>query len=376
MDRGLQVDTIYTDLKAAFDRVNHRILLAKLDRLGVASNLVSWFESYLTNRRLCVKLGSTESDEFLSSSGVPQGSNLGPLLFTTFFNDVCLALPPNCKLAYADDLKVYYLVKTHDDCLILQNIANKFFEWCRRNFMVVSVAKCSVVSFSRKKNPIMFSYRMGEECIERAKVVKDLGVMLDSELSFREHYSYIINKAMRNLGFIFRVSAEFWDPYCLRSLYFSLVRSVLETAAIAWSPFHNVWIFRIEKIQAKLIKYALRFLPWRNRDELPPYESRCRLLGMDTLVKRRDIQKTTFIGKVMLGEIDAPWILAKINLNVVPRPLRQWNFLRLQQHRTEYAQNEPIRSMSVLFNRHYCLFDFNVSSSIFRERVTNFYVNS
>lgn len=371
MEKEGQVDAVYTDLKSAFDRVNHQILLAKLDRLGVATNIVRWMKSYLTDRQLNVRLGIIESEPFTNHSGVPQGSNLGPLLFSIFFNDVCLVVPQGCRIVYADDFKIYWHVKSINDCRMLQTIIDMFASWCERNLLVISVKKCSVISFTRKRTPIIWTYHILDEPVERTSVVKDLGVMLDSELNFREHYNCIINKANRNLGFIFRISSEFRDPYCLRSLYFSLVRSLLETAVVVWSPYHNIWISRIEKIQSKFVRYALRFLPWRNPDELPPYENRCRLLGMDTLQKRRDILRATFVGKVLQGEIDAPWILAQIDMNVIPRPLRQRNFLRLGQHRTGYAQHEPIRSMCELFNLFYYLFDFNVSARVFRDRLTN-----
>lgn len=369
MEQGVQVDTIYTDLKSAFDKVNHDILLAKLERIGVAHNLVRWLRSYLVNRQLCVKLGSAESDPFCSLSGVPQGSNLGPLLFNIFFNDVCLALPAECKLVYADDLKMYLRIESALDCQRLQKLVDIFFEWCGRNLLIVSVTKCSVISFSRKKTPIIWNYFIDNQPLHRTNVMKDLGVLLDSELNFREHYSYILAKANRNLGFIFRISNEFRDPYCLRSLYYSLVRSILESSAIVWCPYHNVWIERIEKVQSKFIRYALRFLPWRNREQLPPYESRCQLLGMDTLERRRTVARGYFVAKVLLGEVDASWILAQFDINIGARALRQRSFLRLPFHRTDYGQHEPIGAMCDVFNNCFSMFDFNISAKSFRDRL-------
>ena len=369
MGEGLQVDTIYTDLKSAFDRVNHKILIAKLDRLGAPTSFVKWIASYLVNRRLCVKLGSHESNTFRNLSGVPQGSNLGPLLFSIFYNDVCFIIPNGCRLLYADDLKIFLLVRSIEDCRQLQWMIDLFASWCFANRMIISVKKCAVISFTRKKHPLHWRYTIEDEEIERVSTFKDLGVLLDTQLSFREHYSYIVAKSNRNLGFIFRISKEFTDPYCLRALYFSLVRSILETASVVWSPYHDVWIKRIEAVQKKFIRYALRFLPWNNPNELPSYESRCELIGMKTLEKRRDVAKAVFVGKLLLGEIDAAQILYRINMNVVPRNLRLRRFLRLEFHRTDYAQNEPIRGMCLVFNEVFDQFDFNVNINVFRNRL-------
>lgn len=212
--------------------------------------------------------------------------------------------------------------------------------------------------------------------LQRVSVVKDLGVLLDTKLSFVEHYSSIIAKANRNLGFIFRITNEFRDPYCLRALYMSLVRSVLESASIVWCPYTDIWGRRIEAVQKRFIRYALRFLPWNNPDNLPPYEERCRLLDMETLTNRRIIAKAAFVGKLLLNVIDSPTLLRQININIPPRVLRNNDFLRLEFHRTDYGQNEPIRAMCIVFNSVVSVFDFCVSVDSFIRRLRRMFIRN
>lgn len=370
MDSGAQVDAVYTDLKAAFDRVDHGILLARLEKIGMSSAFVTWFRSYLSNRMLCVKIGSELSETFSNASGVPQGSNLGPLLFVLFINEIELLLPPGCRMFYADDVKIYMIIRCLLDCLELQRMVDSFEVWCTRNFMTVSISKCSVISFHRKTKPFVYDYTIAGEPLQRVTQVRDLGVTLDSELTFRVHYSNVISKANRQLGFIFKISAEFRDPLCLRSLYCSLVRSILESSVVAWCPYHANWISRIEAVQIKFVRYALRFLPWNEAADLTPYEDRCQLLGLDTLERRRSIAQAVFVAKMLKGEIDAPAILQEIHVYAPERRLRQRDFLYLVPRRVEYAQHDPIRFMCCTFNEVFDLFDFNITTRTFQQRLS------
>lgn len=110
------------------------------------------------------------------TSGVPQGSHLGPLLFLIFINDLCFFLKDVSFLLYADDLKLYKAVKNPTDFLSLQASANSVNEWCTLNGMSLNVRKCNVISFSRKPVIQKYDYSINDSLLERVSLVKDLGV--------------------------------------------------------------------------------------------------------------------------------------------------------------------------------------------------------
>lgn len=369
MENKAQVDVVYTDLKAAFDKIDHRILLHKLSRLGVSTQLVSWLESYLTDRELRVKIDGCVSRPFSNKSGVPQGSNLGPLLFVLFFNDAVLVLGEGLKVVYADDLKLYIVVRSQEDCLLLQNSLTSFADWCQRNKLIISVEKCQVITFHRMENPILFDYHIDGNALTRVVTVTDLGVQLDSKMTFDLHRSAIISKATRQLGFISKVAKDFSDPYCWKSLYCALVRPILENESVVWHPYQVTWCLRIERVQKRFIRLALRNLPWRDPDSLPPYPDRCRLLGLDTLERRRKILQSVLIAKLLNGEADAPELLSMLNFRVPNRSLRNSTLLQPSFHRTVFGYNEPISACIRAFTTVEELFEFNEPSRRFANRI-------
>ena len=369
MEMKAQVDVIYTDLKAAFDRIDHKILLHKMSRLGVSSHLVSWLESYLTERELRVMIDGCISQPFSNKSGVPQGSNLGPLLFILFFNDAALILHDGFKLVYADDLKLFIVVRTQEDCERLQNSLSLFADWCRRNKLTISVEKCQVISFHRSLQPILYDYYIGDNTLTRVTTVIDLGIQLDSKMNFDLHRSAIISKATRQLGFISKVAKDFSDPHCWKSLYCSLVRPILENVSVVWHPYQVTWCLRIERIQKRFIRLALRNLPWRDPDNLPPYPDRCRLLGLDTLEQRRKIQQSTLIAKLLNSEIDDPGLLSMLNFRTPSRFLRNTTLLQPIFHRTGFGFNEPISACIRAFTAVEEFFEFDKPTKCFVNRI-------
>lgn len=294
------------------------------------------------------------------------------MIFLLYFNDVHYVLKAP-RLSYADDLKLFLRIRSTADCLYLQQQLDLFASWCSLNGMVVNPTKCSIITFSRKKRSIVFPYSLLGTSLERVDHIKDLGVFLDSQLSFKQHISYTVSKASTTLGFIFRIAKNFSDVYSLKSLYCSLVRSTLEYGAAVWSPAYNNGAERIESVQRRFLRFALRKLPWRDPFRLPSYESRCQLIDLDLLRCRRDVIRALTIADVLQGRIDCGTILEQINLNVRPRSLRNNIMLRLPLFRTNYGLHGALSGLQRVFNRVSSLFDFNITRETLRRRFSLFF---
>ena len=169
---------------------------------------------------------------------MPQGSHLGPIQFNIFINDIV----SNCndvKFAlFADDLKIFRVVSSIDDCNILQRAVSDVSRWCDFNGMELNVSKCHVVSFSRSDNIISFDYNIKDEIIVHKPFIRDLGVIFDQKVSFIPHIEKIICKAMQMLGFLKRITVDFKQLTPLKILYISFVRFHLEFCSNIWSPYY------------------------------------------------------------------------------------------------------------------------------------------
>ncbi|XP_055633534.1 uncharacterized protein K02A2.6-like [Toxorhynchites rutilus septentrionalis] len=171
-----------------------------------------------------------------------------------------------------------------------------FAEWCQLNRMSLNASKCSIISFGRQRALIQHNYVLSGISLKRESTVKDLGLLLDSKLTFKDHVAYVVSEASSQLGFMFRFAKEFKDIYCLKALYCSLVRPILEYSAVVWCPYYQNEVNRIEAIQPKFIRFALRHLPWNDVHNLPSYKSRCMLIHLESLEARRTITMACFIG--------------------------------------------------------------------------------
>ena len=290
IDNGDSADIIYLDFSKAFDKVSHRKLIRKLWGYGIRGNVLRWISSWLIGRRQRVVLNGQESDWIDVTSGVPQGSVLGPLLFILYANDLELGI--NCKVyKFADDTKVAVQVRNWQDNFMGQKDLDRLLGWADKWDMQFNEDKCKILHLG-SNNP-KFSYNMNGTWLESIEAEKDLGVYIDNKLKFSRQCLEARNKANRMLGFISRNVAH-KSKEVIKTLYNAYVRPHLEYCVQAWSPHFQKDLVMLEKVQRRATRLVSGF---RRLD----YESRLRELDMYSLERRYKRGDMIEVYKIITG---------------------------------------------------------------------------
>lgn len=289
------------------------------------------------------------SREFYVQSGVPQGSNLGPLLFVLFINDIVCCVRNSRVLLYADDMKIFREINCVDDCSLLQDDLDRMSVWSRTG-LKFNAEKCVVVSYTRKThNSLHFQYSIDNTVLSIRAKFKDLGVVFDEKFSFSYHIIEICKEAYRKFGFLCRSGSFLKNVYTFKLLYFSLIRSRLEFGFIIWSPYHSYLLEMIEQIQIKFLRF-LYYKRFGIYTFLVSYSELLTLFQMDSLRKRRNMGMLVFLYKVVNGIVDCDELLARVCF-LVPRPASRARALfSLHFARTTFGSNSPVNSMMRLGN--------------------------
>jgi len=264
---------------------------------------------------------------------------LGPLLFTSFINDLPSIITHSRVLMYADDVKLCLLHNDIASGFNLQSDIDCFQGRCEYNLLNLNCLKCNVMTFHRG-TPIFVSYSLQNTPLDRIYSVNDLDVHLDPKLKFDCHIMSTVSKAMSVLGFIKRWSKEFNDPFTTKLLFTSLVRPVLEYCSSVWSP----------QIQKKFFHFALRSLNWDQNIRLPSYQSRLLLLNLPTLANRRTMLGTIFMQNLIRGDIDSVEFVSRLTFNVPVRLTRNYYPLNFPRCTSNFCLHEPFR---VLCNNYF-----------------------
>ena len=375
LDKGGEVHSIYTDFKKAFDLVHHDILLYKIEHMGIHGSLLRWCESYLKNRSQLVSVHGFKSAPALVSSGVPQGSHLGPIFFLIFVNDISHVIKSNF-LMYADDLKIYRAIDSLDDTQLLQDDLHRIHQWCAESGMILNTNKCCHIRFTRRRIPLALTYYIDQVPLSEVTSVRDLGVIIDTTLSFRGHFDAIINKASRLTGFVSRQMKVFKEPKISILIYNCLVRSILEYCSPVWSPGYQIHSDRLERIQKRFLYYIT--YNSKKCEQLFTYDSRVDHYNMTTLQKRRKILDLMFLFKLIHGAIDAPDILESLHFTI-PRPgsrLLNRKTFSLPYCKTNLGQHSPLYRICSLYNSIRFKFDlFSGSVVSARKCIKEYYMN-
>ena len=231
-------DVLYLDFKKAFDSVSHNELLFKLWRFGITGNLWKWFKAYLSHRHQCVSLNNSTSNTLPVISGVPQGSILGPVLFLIFVNDLPPTVSSSSLYLFADDTKCLSHINNLGDSLSLQDDLNLLTSWSNHWKLIFNTLKCAVLRFSPSLSisaPSPTYYISGHPVLQR-EFHKDLGIVMSHDLSWDNHYKYILSNAYKMLGLLRRTFPKVDCVQAKKALYLSLVRSKLTYCSPIWRP--------------------------------------------------------------------------------------------------------------------------------------------
>ncbi|XP_046674735.1 uncharacterized protein LOC124363530 [Homalodisca vitripennis] len=304
-----------------------------------------FFQSYLRGRTLSVRCGTAISHPISAESGVPQGSHLGPFLFNLFINDIGDALTAK-HLLFADDVKFFLESSSGHDVDRLRSSLRAVEHWCFENSMDLNISKCSVMTFSRSRNPLFHDYYLGSELLHRVWKMKDLGVITTSTLHPDEHVRFICRRANSTLGFVFRFSGGLHVD-SLVTLYKTLVRPLLEYNSSVWAPYQSTLISDIERVQVRFIRVVGCRMGYNYLEvPVPLLKSHFRLHDLDI---RRRIQDSVLLMKLINGVVGCPELLQELPFHIPGRTRSQDLFERLQ-YSTLYQQRSTLPRLLQLGN--------------------------
>ena len=292
-----QTDCIFLDFSKAFDKVSHHLLLLKLRYYGINGPLIKWITSFLTNRTQQVICDGSISKLANVTSGVPQGSVLGPLFFLLFINDLPESVHSSCRL-FADDCLLYRQIHTTHDADVLQQDLLTLEQWADRWLMKFNPIKCVVLKVTNKACPIHKHYLLYNQELCHVTEAKYLGLTLDSHLTFSKHIDNICKKANITLGLI-RRNTYHCQRYVKIDAYNTYVRPLLDYAAFVWSPHTATNTGKLESIQRRAARYVMS-----DHERFSSVSNMISVLNWKNLTQRRDIQSLCIFYKILNGLVD------------------------------------------------------------------------
>ena len=247
--------------------------LKKLEFYGVRGIALDWFKDYLSDRKQYVIFDKTESDSLKITSGVPQGSILGPLLFLIYVNDIVNVSDVLLLLLYADDTNAFLSGRNIDQMINTMNTElEKLVIWLQINKLKLNVKKTHFMIFSSGKRKFHYQNKLimcGDE-IEVVEKTKFLGVIIDTKLNWEDHISYIKKKIAKGIGIISK-ARKLLNKEMLKTLYHSFIYPYIDYCIEVWGSASKTRFDTIFRLQKKAIRIIMSS-PFK-ADVLPIFQS-------------------------------------------------------------------------------------------------------
>ena len=289
-----QTDILVMDFSKAFDKVGHERLLHKLAHYGIRGRNLTWIRAFLSGRTQEVVVEGSHSNKEAVTSGVPQGSVLGPCLFLHYINDLPEGIRSTVRL-FADDTIMYLTIANQTNAESLQADLDRLGKWEHLWQMEFHPGKCKVLTVTNKKTPIQYTYTLHGQILEHVPEAQYLGMTFKKDLNWNQHINNNTQKANRALGFL-RRNLRINSIHVKQQAYFTYVRPIVEYASTVWDPYRAYQQHQIEMVQRR----AARFVCNRYRRTSSVGDM---LLGLqwESLQERRRVARLVMFYKMQTG---------------------------------------------------------------------------
>ena len=255
MQMGNVVCSVFLDLKKAFDTIDHKILLAKLHKYGIRGLPGKLISNYLSNRFQVTTNNSQTSKPELVTCGVPQGSILGPLLFTIFINDLPQCTSSSVRLFADDSCFTLHNKDPNELERIMNNELKKINNWMNLNRLTVNYLKTNYIIFTRGDLAKQFNIAMETHKLERVESTRYLGVQIDQHLNWNSHLKTVISK-LNSSSYILSKLRYYLDISCMKMIYYSLVYPLLNYCVTDWGGASKTSLQPIIVLQKRILRFV------------------------------------------------------------------------------------------------------------------------